>query len=72
MKVEKEAEHLALAAGGAYVRRTKHGHLWRMPSGAIIGFSGSAGDRRALRNFRAELRRIINSTPDAEGTGNKP
>lgn len=40
------------------VRRTKRGH-WqvRTPSGAVLVHSGTSGDWRAVRNFRARLRK---------------
>jgi predicted RNA binding protein YcfA (HicA-like mRNA interferase family) len=46
------------SACGWQVARTRGGH-WRLlhPSGGIVVMSSTPGDRRALLNMRAQLRR---------------
>lgn len=48
----------AAQSAGCEVDRTRKGH-WqvRTPSGAVVHHSGTASDWRAIRNFRAQLRR---------------
>jgi predicted RNA binding protein YcfA (HicA-like mRNA interferase family) len=57
------AEALAAAERGWAIGRTKGGHV-RMthPRAGIVVTCGTAGDRRAVLHFRAELRRAERGT----------
>lgn len=59
MRDDQEAYELIRKEGGVFYRRAKHGPLFKLPNGEIIGFSTSTGDHRALKQLKSELRRKL-------------
>ena len=60
------AEAQAAAERGWAIGRTRNGHLRLVhPRAGIVIACGTAGDRRAVRHLRAELRRAERGTPVA-------
>lgn len=60
MTAEEKATRLVRRVGGVFLRRCKHGELWRLPSGAVVQLpTGSPSDRRTWSNALAAIRRAL-------------
>lgn len=58
-KGDKQRQKLILEAGGRFLRHAKHGPLYRLPNGAIVGTSGSSSDQRSLKNLQSQLKKAL-------------
>jgi predicted RNA binding protein YcfA (HicA-like mRNA interferase family) len=57
-EIEKEVQ-LRVRQGWQYVRKSKHGRLVS-PTGGFVTVPCTPSDRRALRNFRRDVERVLN------------